>query len=271
MSIDREVFFEVLGGEGAVATMSDEARADALEHYMIESLNDTTNLGTPAYLEEQATFLQSSTPKVRRGTGAIFGDGHREPSVLAPMPDRPTLIDFFLLRTSMPTVRHLLQSAAAAQKTGASEEQILACLLHDLGQALMKVDHGWWGAQLVEPYVSEKVSWAVRYHQALRFFADESVGYSYPELYVNIFGKDYVPEPYVREAYESARRHPWYMEARMVTVHDLYAFDPDATVSLDPFVDIIGRNFRQPKEGLGFDGSPVGHMWRSLIFPDHRL
>jgi hypothetical protein len=61
------------------------------------------------------------------------------------------------------------------------------------------------------------------------------------------------------------------MEARMVTVHDLYTFDPDAPVSLDPFVDIIGRNFRQPKEGLGFDGSAVAHMWRSLVFPDHRL
>ena len=57
----------------------------------------------------------------------------------------------------------------------------------------------------------------------------------------------------------------------MVTVHDLYAFDPTASVSLDPFVDIIGRHFRQPEEGLGFDGSVVAHMWRSLIFPDHPL
>jgi hypothetical protein len=61
------------------------------------------------------------------------------------------------------------------------------------------------------------------------------------------------------------------MEARMITVHDLYAFDPDTKVSLDPFVDIIGRRFRQPKEGLGFDGSPVAHMWRSLIYPDNPL
>jgi hypothetical protein len=271
MSIDREVFLEVLGGEAAVARMSDEAKADALEHYMIESLNDQTYLSSPAYTEEQATFLQSSAPVTRRGTGAVFGDGHREPPVLAPMPERPTLVDFFLLRTTLPTVRHLLQSGMGALKEGASEEQILACLLHDLGQSLMKVDHGWWGAQMVEPYVSEKVSWAIRYHQALRFFPDESVGYHYPELYVKIYGRDYVPEPYIQEAHEYARKHPWYMEARMVTVHDLYAFDPDAPVSLDPFVDIIGRNFRQPKEGLGFDGTGVAHMWRSLIFPDHRL
>ena len=57
----------------------------------------------------------------------------------------------------------------------------------------------------------------------------------------------------------------------MITVHDLYAFDPNITVTLDPFIDIIGRHFKQPKEGLGFDGSPVAHMWRALIYPDNSL
>jgi hypothetical protein len=42
-------------------------------------------------------------------------------------------------------------------------------------------------------------------------------------------------------------------------------------VSIDPFTDIIGRHFKQPKEGLGFDNSPVAHMWRSIAFPDHPL
>ena len=32
--------------------------------------------------------------------------------------------------------------------------------------------------------------------------------------------------------------------------------------------DIIGRHFKQPKEGLGFDNSPVSHMWRMMINPD---
>ena len=30
-----------------------------------------------------------------------------------------------------------------------------------------------------------------------------------------------------------------------------------------------GRNFRQPWEGLGFDGSPVAHMWRTVIWPNN--
>ncbi|HEX7778248.1 MAG TPA: hypothetical protein VF424_03360, partial [Vicinamibacterales bacterium] len=185
------------------------------------------------------------------------------------MPERPTLVDFFKLRFAPAT--HVLQSATDALKKGEPEERILACLLHDVVLNLIKVDHGWWGAQMMEPYVSEKVSWGIRYHQALRFYPDPSVGYEYPELYNRIFGKDYVPMPYIKQTYEFAKKHKWYMEARMITVHDLYAFDPNMQVSLDPFIDIIGRNFKQPKEGLGFDNSPVAHMWRSIIYPDNPL
>ena len=29
---------------------------------------------------------------------------------------------------------------------------------------------------MIAPYVDEEIAWAVRYHQALRYFADESVG-----------------------------------------------------------------------------------------------
>ena len=65
---------------------------------------------------------------------------------------------------------------------GLDEKVIIACLLHDIAMAgLITCDHGYWGAQLIEPYVDEEVSWAVRHHQALRYFPDESVGYSYPE------------------------------------------------------------------------------------------
>ena len=77
--------------------------------------------------------------------------------------------------------------------------------------------------------------------------------------------------PYVKQAYEYARNHKSYMDARMITVHDLYAFDPTMKVSLDPFIDIIGRHFKQPKEGLGYDNSPVAHMWRTMIFPNNPL
>jgi predicted HD phosphohydrolase len=148
---------------------------------------------------------------------------------LEPLPQRPSLLDFFRLRFSMrrslpfAPAPHMIQSATRALKSGASEETVLACLLHDVGLALLAPDHGWWGAQLLEPYVSEKVAWAIRHHQALRFYPDESVGYQYPASYRSLFGPDYVPEQYLEAAYQEARRHRWYMEARLITLHDDYS------------------------------------------------
>jgi hypothetical protein len=42
-------------------------------------------------------------------------------------------------------------------------------------------------------------------------------------------------------------------------------------ITVDEFLDLIGKHFRQPKEGLGFDDSPVAHMWRTFINPDAPL
>jgi hypothetical protein len=214
---------------------------------------------------------QVETRDYRRGTGSLFVAGQRGGNVkkLEPMPPKPTLLDFFKYRFA--PANHVLQSATRALKTGMSEEVILACLLHDVVQSLIKTDHGWWGAQLFEPYVSAKTSFAIRYHQALRFYPDPAAGYEYPDLYRRIFGEDYVPPPHIEAAYKFVRNHKWYMEPRMVTVNDLYSFDPKAVVTIDPFIDIVGRHFKQPKEGLGNDNSPVAHMWRTIASPDAPL
>jgi hypothetical protein len=59
------------------------------------------------------------------------------------------------------------------------------------------------------------------------------------------------------------------MTSRLVTINDIYSFDPDAVLDFDEFEDVVGRNFRQPKEGLRFDGSPSAHMWRTMIWPNN--
>ena len=197
---------------------------------------------------------------------ALQGDDPR----LQKMPQKPALLDFFKYRWGYSA--HLLQSATHALKAGCDEETILACLLHDVGVVgFIRSDHGYWGAQLVEPYVSEKVAWAIRSHQVLRFYADEKMGYSYPEMYIRLFGPDFKPEPYIEEEYKRIRDHKWYEAGRLITINDIYSFDPDAVVNIEDFYDIIGRNFRQPAEGLGFDGSPVAHMWRTIIWPNRFL
>jgi hypothetical protein len=202
------------------------------------------------------------------GRHLMMGDDPRLPK----MPARPRLADFFRQRFVPMVANHLLQSASLARKNGLDEKVVIACLLHDIAMAgLITSDHGYWGAQLIEPYVDEEVSWAVRHHQALRYFPDQSVGYSYPEAYIRYFGEDYQPPAYLREAYDRARCHKWYMTSRLITVNDPYTFDPRTLVDIDEFEDLLGRHFRQPEQGLGFDNSPVAHMWRTMIWPRNSL
>jgi hypothetical protein len=46
------------------------------------------------------------------------------------------------------------------------------------------------------------------------------------------------------------------MTGCLATGNDTYSFDPNAEVGLEELEVIIGRNFKQPEEGLGFDNSP---------------
>src|SRR5580704_8479086 len=276
MEIDRRALIARLGGAAVVSLMSCEAKADAMEDYLSHELDAATEdpqEAAPAKFPTVAEIeAEIETRSVRRGAGSLFVAGRGENAHvkrLKPMPANPTLMDFFNYRFA--PANHVLQSATRAMKTGMSEEIIFACLMHDVVQNLIKPDHGWWGAQLIEPYVNPKVAFAIRYHQALRFFPDPAHGYEYPDLYKRIWGVDYTPPEYIQATYKMVRNHKWYIEPRMVTVNDLYAFDPKAKVTIDPFVDIIGRQFKQPKEGLGFDNSPVAHMWRTISTPDNPL
>ena len=238
--------------------------ADELEHRQMQELGE--RVVVKSFLYHLASGERTLGPRPR-GSRLLMGEDPRFP----PMPEKPTLLDFFRLRFA-PTQAHLLQSANLARKNGLPEKMVLACLLHDIAVVgFIRADHGYWGAQLVEPYVDEEVSWAIRVHQALRFFPDESVGYEYPELYRTMFGEDYRPEPYIVAEYERARKHRWYMSARMICVNDLYSFDPDVEVELEQFEDVIGRHFRQPPEGLGNDNTPASHMWRTLRRPCNAL
>jgi HD domain-containing protein len=246
------------------ATSSIAERADAYEHKKMRELDvliaDSALFTMADGINQEGVGAQL----VRENPGKymLMGDDPRLPK----MPAKPTLIDFFKYRFG--PAQHLLQSAAHARDTGQPEKIQLACLLHDIAVlAFIRGDHGYWGAQLVEPYVDEEVTWAIRAHQVLRFYPDESVGYEYPQSYVKTFGDDYRPDPYIAADYERMRNHKWYMSGRMITVHDIYSFDPTVQVELEEFTDVIGRNFRQPKEGLGFDNSPVAHMWRAIIRP----
>ena len=252
--------------EAAQASLDE--RADALERKMSDELDVLISKSALFNMAdgELGAVGMGLDETTKRGKFYLMADDPRLPQ----MPAKPTLLDFFRCRAR--GTNHLLQSATHALKAGMSEKVILACLLHDIANAIfIKSDHGYWGAQLIEPYVDEEVSWAIRAHQALRFFPDESVGYPYPVQYIKHFGAHYVPDDYIKRDYEKARQHKWYMTARLITVHDIYSFDPNAVVSWEPFIDIVGRNFRQPEEGLGNDDTPAAHMWRTIRRPTKYL
>ncbi|HEY7366740.1 MAG TPA: HD domain-containing protein, partial [Methylomirabilota bacterium] len=222
-------------------------QAEAVERAMIQELDRLIVMKSVIYTSGERDPRRPIQRPPSNGKRYLMGHDPRLPR----MPDKPTLFDFFTYRFG--PANHLLQSARLARKNGVDDKIVLACLLHDIANiGFIRGDHGYWGAQLVAPYVDEEVSWAIRYHQALRFYPDESVGYTYPESYLKLFGPDYKPEPYIERDYRYARDHKWYMSARLICVNDLYAFDPNVQVELEEFTDVVGRHFKQPKEGLGF-------------------
>ena len=254
-----------------MATLSE--RADAIEHEMSMELErraaERRPIRSPIYVSgiyDPASPRHDMFDALADGKTFLMGPDPRIP----PMPEKPTLMDFFRLRLGY--TAHLLQSAKLARDSGQDEKVVLACLLHDISViGFISGDHGYWGAQMVEPYGDEEVSWAIRAHQILRFFPDPSVGYEYPEAYIKYFGADFTPEPYIHEAYARIKDHKYYMTGRLICLNDYYAFDPNVTVDIEEFEDIIGRNFRQPAEGLGYDHSPSAHIWRTMNMPTRAL
>jgi len=254
--------------DASATPMTPSERADALEEQMMHELEHIVTKSVLFNLADGKVAMEGGAALLAKNPGKfmLMGEDPRLPK----MPEKPTLVDYFRYRFA--STAHLLQSATHALKAGHNEKVILACLLHDIGVvSFIRCDHGYWGAQMIEPYVDEEVSWAVKAHQALRFFPDESVGYKYPEMYLKLFGPDYRPEPYIVEEYKRARKHKWYMTSRLITLNDIYSFDPNAKVDLDDFVDIVGRHFKQPKEGLGWDNSQSAHMWRTIMWPTRFL
>ncbi len=124
---------------------------------------------------------------------------------LPPMPDKPTLLDYFKNRFA--STNHLLQSGALALKNGHSEKVVLACLLHDIAVVgFIRCDHGYWGAQMIEPYVDEEVSWAISIAPGAALLP-RRVGRLRLSRHVHasISAPDYSPEPYIHEEYKRAR------------------------------------------------------------------
>ena len=67
-------------------------------------------------------------------------------------------------------LEHSLQTATRALKDKASDEMIVAALLHDIGDELAPLNHSEYAAAVLKPYVSEKCHWIVEKHGEFQMY-----------------------------------------------------------------------------------------------------
>ena len=126
---------------------------------------------------------------------------------------------------------HSLMAATLARRDGASDQEVVAALCHDLGKLFSIPNHGPIAAEMLKPYVSEDIYHAVYWHQEFQ-----------GRYYFEHLGKD----PEGRERFRSV---PWYDFAeKLVDDWDGPAFDPDFPVDpLASFEPEVARIFANPR------------------------
>jgi gamma-butyrobetaine dioxygenase len=156
---------------------------------------------------------------------------------------------------------HALQCAELAREAGADEELTLACLLHDVGrfavdQALIfdrigggragARGHHEIGAELIAPYVPERVAWLVRMHaDAKRYLCTTEPGYHATlspasQHTLTLQGGLMSPEEIARH-----RAHPWLADAlRLRRWDDLAKVVGKATAPLAAWEPLLRSYFR---------------------------
>jgi len=67
-------------------------------------------------------------------------------------------------------LEHSLQTATRAFNDKASEEMVVAALLHDIGDELAPLNHSEYAAAVLKPYVSEKTHWILEKHGEFQMY-----------------------------------------------------------------------------------------------------
>ena len=128
-------------------------------------------------------------------------------------------------------LEHSLQSATRAYRDDADEEMVVAALLHDIGDLLSPHNHSALAAEVLRPYVTERVYWIVRQHGLFQSY-----------YYAHHFGDD-------RNARDRYIDHPWYQDTvDFCERWDQSSFDPEyESLPLEFFEPMVRRIFaREP-------------------------
>ena len=126
-------------------------------------------------------------------------------------------------------LEHSLQTATRALKDGASDEMIVAALLHDIGDELAPLNHSEYAAAVLKPYVSEKTHWIVEKHGIFQMY-----------YYAHHLGGD-------KNARDKFKGHKYYKDTvNFCEKWDQKSFDPNyESLSLKDFEPYVRRIFNR--------------------------
>jgi predicted HD phosphohydrolase len=129
-------------------------------------------------------------------------------------------------------LQHSLMAGTLARRAGASDEEVVAALCHDVGKLFSIPNHGPIAAEMLKPYVSDHVYKAVYWHQDFQ-----------GRYYFEHLGKD-------AEARRRFEGEPWYpLAEKLVDEWDAPAFDPAYDADpLESFEPEVTRVFSNPKK-----------------------
>ena len=126
-------------------------------------------------------------------------------------------------------LEHSLQTATRALKEKASEEMIVAALIHDIGDELAPHNHAEFAAAILKPYVSEKTTWIVEKHGIFQMY-----------YYAHHLGKN-------KNEREKFKGHKYYRDTiNFCERRDQKSFDPNfKSLKLKDFAPYVKRVFNR--------------------------
>ena len=133
---------------------------------------------------------------------------------------------------------HSLQSATRAHRDYRDEEYVVACLVHDIGDALAPYTHGPLVAAVIRPFVSERIAWIVEKHPLFQSY-----------YFAHHLGGD-------RDARDKYKSHPYYEDCKeFCELYDQNCFDPAYdSLPLEFFEPMVRSVFgREPAVARSWD------------------
>ena len=128
-------------------------------------------------------------------------------------------------------LEHSLQASTRALKDKASDEMVVATLLHDIGDDLAPANHAEYAAAILRPYVSEKTYWILLKHGEFQMF-----------YYAHHLGAD-------KNKRDQYKDHEYYEDCvKFCEIWDQSSFDPNyKSLKLEEFEPLLKKIFsRKP-------------------------